>query len=60
MSSSQVKGQEEEAGPAAAAGWDDDSDQWGEEGQPHAQHLWRFKQPFRGQDGPGGTAVEGM
>lgn len=36
MSGSEVKGQEEEAGSAATALRDDDSDQWGEEGQPHA------------------------
>ena len=64
MSGSQVKGKEKEAGPAAAAaaaaaGWDDDSDQRGEEGQPHAQHLWELQQSFRGQDRPGGAAVEG-
>lgn len=62
MSGSQVEGQEEEAGPAAAAaaaGWDDDADQRREEGQPHVRHLWRIQQPFRGQDGPGGAAVEG-
>lgn len=60
MSGSQVKGKKKEAGPAAAAaGWDDDSDQWGEEGQPHAQHLWELQQSFWGQDRPGGAAVEG-
>lgn len=67
MSSSQIKGEEEEAGPAAAsaattattAGRDDDSDQRGEEGQPHAQHIWRQRQSFRRQDRSGGTAVEG-
>lgn len=65
MSGSQVEGKEKEAGPppaaaaATAAGWDDDSDQRGEEGQPHAQHLWERRQSFRGQDGPGGAAVEG-
>lgn len=63
MSCSQVEGKEEEAGPsaatAAAAGWDDDSDQRGEEGQPHAQHLREHRQSFWGQDGSGGTAVKG-
>ena len=66
MPGSQVEGEEEEAGPAAAtaaaaaaAGWDDDSDQRGEEGQQHAQHLRGHREPLRGQDGPGGTALQG-
>lgn len=59
MSGSEVEGEEEEAGPAATAGRDDDTDQRGEEGQQCLQHhRWDHK-PLRGQDGPGGAAVEG-
>lgn len=65
MSGSQVQGQKKEAGPAAAAptaaaaGCHDDSDQRREEGEPRAGHLWRIREPFRGQDRPGGAAVKG-
>ena len=48
-------GEEEEAGGPADG--DDDPDQRGEEGQPRPRGLGA--QPLRGEDGPGGPAVQG-
>lgn len=59
MSGSEVEGEEEEAGPAAAARGDDDTDQRGEKGQQRHQHHRGKHKPLRGQDGPRGAAVKG-
>lgn len=57
MSAPKGEGEEEEAEPAAA-GWDDDTDQRGQEGQPHVEHIGKCQQPLRGQDRPGRAALK--